>query len=680
MNARLITRTAAALLLTSLPSLAQTVVQEAPSDQELVQSDPKYDAERERLRDQPPVDINFNKANLRDVLRLLATKAGIHFMVMADNKEWDKQLVTIMMRMSPFAALETIANEHGIVLVLDKDVWHLRPLNDKEMITRAYVVKYNTAERATGGGGGGGDLGGGGGTGGGGGLGGGGGGGFGGGGGGFGGGGGGGGSGGGGLGGLDLGSSGGGLQVENDLLVEGLEKLLGSSSGGFDPIIADNVSVDEFSQSPLFVPSKPTREAGAAGGDKNGEAKITWIDDTNTLIVVGTRAQHKTTELYLKNLDKPMPLVAVEMKFVETTKDPRTEMGIDWSGALAGGLQLSMENLQSNINLNDFQDSKWPTNAAILTPDQLNVKLNFLLTDRESSNVSYPRVLTMSHREVSMRSVVNFPVLAAQSSVSGGVGGTTSSSVAFMPIGTTVNILPKVIDSNKVMLHAKIVVATVQGSEEIDGNTYPVPSSRVYSAQLKVQNGYTVAIAGLDEAIDNRNGTGIPIVSRIPVLGWAFKNSNHTRSRKNLMIFITPHILNPQGRGVSEQPSSDIPRYADDQPTPAPVFEMNGELRGGVDALRDSVTWADREERRLRQVCQEGRGTVAVRGEISRLSKTINALQSYAVVAGQADPARGEAVAYYKYNLDAVSRRTWTLMAKWFKDSIHTPGLHAPGM
>jgi Bacterial type II and III secretion system protein len=664
----------------SLPAMFLAPVSEAQtsttvqptSPQSLVNADPNYEAVRERLLNQPEGDVTFDRASLSTVLRMLATKAGIKWLSAQQNKDWDKQLVTLSMNASPFAALETIADEYGIALVYDRGVWHMRPYNDSELIARTYVIKYNTAEKAEGDTVGGSDTASGGMSGGGGGYGGGGygGGGFGGGG--FGGGGFGGGGGGFGMG-MDLGTVGTNFKVEAKALTENVEKLLGIGTSGLDANVAANFSVDEFSNSPMRLQSRPRAVESETGGEKGPEPTVVWNSDGNTLFVVATRQQHQMVGAYLATLDQPQPLIAVEFKFVETTKDPKSQLGIDWSGTLDGGYPFNLTGLDMTVDLNNIGDTQLPT-SAILSPGDMNVKLNFLLKDRQTSTVSYPRVLTLNNRSVSMRSVVNFPVLAASSSVSAGTG-TSTSQVAFMPIGTTVNILPKQLGECDVLMQTKVVVANVIGEEIIDGNTYPVPSSRVYTSPLKVRSGYTVAIAGLDEATDSRSGTGIPVLSRIPILGWAFKNRYKDRTRKNLMIFITPTIIMPNGRGITETPLSEVPRYFDDQPLNPPAFHINGELVGGPDKLGEAILWADREERRLSRVCEEGRGTKAVYDEITKLSGTIAQLQGYANAVATQSPSMGETLSLRRYNLEQLSRRTVILQRTYFKNIIHTPGI-----
>ena len=643
----------------------------ASDDQALVNASPDYDSVREKLISAPPHEMEFKDASLPEVLRMLARKSGIHFLTLPLQKDLDKQLVTISINMAPFAALETLANENGIALVYDRGVWHLRPFNDSEMIARTYIIKYNTGElaEASGGGGGGssstgGESGGFGGSG----MGGGGGGGM------------GGGGGGGGGGGLDLGAAGNIFKIDDKEMVEKVKEILGVSTSGYSANFAGEVSVDEFSNSPIVVPSSAPRRS--EDGEKAGEAKVVWNSDSNTLFVVATRQQHQFVERWISSIDRKQSLIAVELKFVETTKDPKNQLGVDWSGTFDGGYKLNLSTPGTIVDLNDIKETLIPS-AAILTPSDVNVKLNFLLKDRETSTVSYPRVLTQNNREVSMRSVVNFPVLGSSSSVSGGTGtGSSTSSITFLPIGTTVNILPKRINDTKVIMHTKIVVANVIGNEIIDGNSYPVPTSRIYQAPLEVESGYTVAIAGLDEATDSRQGTGIPLLSRLPVVGWAFKNRLRDRSRKNLMIFITPTIMPVDGNGVGERPLSELPRFHGDRPVPAPRIFANGELEGGPAALDQAITWCDREERRIRNVCSEARGASSNPkyfrsgyGEIVQLGKANRALRQYIAglrQQGAVDPA---AVQLHEWNLSQIANRTRGLWLENFRQSIHTPGV-----
>ena len=221
--------------------------------------------------------------------------------------------------------------------------------------------------------------------------------------------------------------------------------------------------------------------------------QVIWNSDNNSLFIVANIQQHQLVEKYLETIDKPQPLIAVEVKFFETTKDPRKQMGVDWSGTMDGGYGLNLSGLSSNVDLNKIRTTDMPMTAILSGPD-VQAKVLALVKDRETTTVSYPRVLTKNNREVAIQSVVNQPVLSAQSSTTPGVGGTTTSSVSYLPIGTSINVLPKRLEDGRISLQVLITVSSIIGSEIIDGNSYPVASSRVFTAPLEVESGYTLAI------------------------------------------------------------------------------------------------------------------------------------------------------------------------------------------
>ena len=348
------------------------------------------------------------------------------------------------------------------------------------------------------------------------------------------------------------------------------------------------------------------------------------------MFVVANIQQHQLVEKYLETVDKPQPLIAVEVKFFETTKDPRKQMGVDWSGTMDGGYGLSLSGLSSNVDLNKLQNTEMPMTAILSGPD-VQAKVLALVKDRETTTVSYPRVLTKNNREVAIQSVVNQPVLSAQSSTTPGVGGTTTSSVSYLPIGTSINVLPKRLEDGRISLQVLITVSSIIGSEIIDGNSYPVASSRVFTAPLEVESGYTLAIGGLDEASDSREGAGLPILSKIPLLRHGFKSDNKTHSRKNMLIFITPTLLDPKSGGISENPISEIPLRGNKVVQKIPTIKANGSLVGGIDSIQGATQWIEKEYLMLKQIVKEKRASkkhsdqlIALNNSISLLQKQIN--------------------------------------------------------
>jgi len=571
------------------------------------------------LRAQPERDYEFNRASLRDVLRFLAQDAGISYVSVPEIDSIENNLVTFSLHASPFHALEIIAKANGIALFYEDGVWYLRPYNDKELVGRTYKLKYNTQEdvtyngsgstspsaASTGMGGtqsGGGtvpDLG------------------------------------------LSLSGNADVFKTNPKQLIDDIKALLGIPTTGFEATIAKESTVDR--PSPLGTSPSAVEPASPDGGGKDaagvsGGPQVIWNSDSNTLYVVATRQQQQWVEGYLASMDRPQALIAIEVKFFESTKDPRKQLGVDWSGTLQEGFTVKASDISvsptgtitvdqkndhqsqygalpadnSSGSYNYHQGNKTTTAtfgapySAVLTASDVAATIRAFLNDRDTSTASYPRVLTRNNREVVIRSVVNQPVLASTSSVTPGVGGTTTASVSYLPIGTIINVLPKTMSDGSVMLNVAITISSIIGEQPIQGNQYPIATTRVYNAALQVDSGYTLAIGGIEEATDLFIRNGVPFLKDIPLLGRAFRSDDQSRSKKNLMFFITPTVLGAHARvGVAQPPESTLP-VTPGEPSP-PALTPDGRLAGGEPALANAIAWLSRREQYFQEFIKENR-------------------------------------------------------------------------
>ena len=497
-------------------------------------SDASYEMAASELRSAPARQYNFSKAVMSDIMRLMAEDAGISFFGLPDGGGDNDRVVTFTINAPPFVALETLAKAYGVSLIHESGIWYLRPANDRELIGRIYEINYNAQEMvrknsqgsamgvSTG------DSGG------------------------------------------NSGSSPGiSLQgpadffvIEPSRLLEDIRGILDLPTTGGVANIAPTASVDTVGQLSLRgMPNQPgivapAQTAGSVGGDDANQAKVIWNSDSNTLYVVASRQQHQWIEAYLSSADREQTMIAVEVKFLETSRDPALDLGIDWTGVLGQqGLGMGLSDATGPIDLANIGNYSLPT--AVLSYNDLSARLGAIYTDSRTKTVSYPRMVTLDNREVTFRSVVNQPVLSSSASASLGAGGTQTSSVEYIPIGTVINVLPKTMNNGKILLNVSVTVSDIVGTEVINGNPFPIASSRVYTAPLTVQSGFTVAISGLDAANTSHVENGVPLLGQIPVVGGAFKFKSKRRSRQHLMMLITPVIINKCG--VTKKPMTKDP-------------------------------------------------------------------------------------------------------------------------
>jgi type II secretory pathway component GspD/PulD (secretin) len=583
---------------------------------------------------------------------------------MQESSAVEGTLVTFTLRASPFFALETIARANGVALFYENGIWFMRPINEKELVARIYKLKYNPQDNITYTGGQGSSSGSGGGQGGSGGD--------------------------GGISGLDLTlqQPTSVFQVKAPEMIEQIRKLLGIPSTGVSGAMAGEAGVGEFGamQTPATVNPAGSNFLPASATAGESGAQAVYNTDANTIYVLATMQQHKWVEGFLSAVDRPQSLIAVEIKFLETSRDPSKELGIDWSETLEGGYGVtagaeafaqggldttaisetldSFGRLATTRNVNGSLTSITTTErenassntglketgfsggyAAVLSPDDVTVRLNAFIRDKDTSVVQYPRVLTINNREVAIRSVVNQPVLASTASVdtTGGTG-TTAASVEYLPIGTIINVLPKLMPDNSVILNVAITISRIVGFENItlqpgQVQPYPVAASRVYTAALQVNSGYTLAVSGLDESSEESNDSGVPYLKNVPGLGYLFKSKSRDQNKKNLIIFITPTVFGDRGQteGIATTPDTVVPKRPDDASPPA--FTSKGRLVGGAAAVEEALQWLERQVRIFKQMKREGMADKETQRQLKGVIDSANLLVKEIQLLEEQNPA-----------------------------------------
>ena len=142
-----------------------------------------------------------------------------------------------------------------------------------------------------------------------------------------------------------------------------------------------------------------------------------------------------------------------------------------------------------------------------------------------------------------------------------------------------------------------------------------------------MESGYTLAIGRLDEASDSREGAGLPILSKIPLLRHGFKSDNKTHSRKNMLIFITPTLLDPKSGGISETLISEMPMRGNKVVQKIPSVKANGSLFGVINSISGAMKWIEKEHSIIKQIVREKRGCKKHSDRLDALNNSVIILQ-----------------------------------------------------
>jgi general secretion pathway protein D len=180
-----------------------------------------------------------------------------------------------------------------------------------------------------------------------------------------------------------------------------------------------------------------------------------------------------------------------------------------------------------------------------LSADGAKAVLSFLNSSSEAQVVSTPRVVTLDNETATISVTRSFPIINVTASTAGVSSG--SSQITYSNIGTTLQVTPRITANDyiwlKVIPDVSSYFTTV--NKTVAGTTYSADEfdSRHIETQVLIPNAHTLVMGGMVKDNPNASYTKVPILGDIPVLGLAFRSENKTMDKDNLLIFITPTIV-----------------------------------------------------------------------------------------------------------------------------------------
>jgi type IV pilus assembly protein PilQ len=264
---------------------------------------------------------------------------------------------------------------------------------------------------------------------------------------------------------------------------------------------------------------------------------------TNTVFVHDTPSSLDDIRRLIKQIDIPVRQVLIEARFVGATEKFERDLGgrlgfqnssltAPAAGFHVGGGQLG--NAVGSVNLQGSGAGAGGIAFSLFNPaNTKTLQLELYATEIEgtSRNIASPRVVTADNIAATISAGTQIPYQQATSS------GATS--IAFMPATLTLNVTPKITPDNRVNMSVKVNQDTV-------GTVYfGVPSidTKRVSTQVLVENGGTVAIGGVYTKDTSLSVTKVPLLGDLPIIGWLFKNTTKQDNKTELLVFITPKIL-----------------------------------------------------------------------------------------------------------------------------------------
>ncbi len=246
------------------------------------------------------------------------------------------------------------------------------------------------------------------------------------------------------------------------------------------------------------------------------------------------------------NPSPQLPLqVMIEVKIVEMVYESARELGVDWT--------YSRTRTEHEISAADGTGPVLAKDAPYIQFDSLDfttgtfdVKLQALIDEGKAELLSNPRIVTIDKSPAEMQTGDKIPYLTAKL-----IGNTLSYDCTYTLVGVKLKVTPYIQEGGEyVMLDVRPEVNNFVRREPIpikDNVTayFPVFATRWEHTNVLVKDGKTLVIGGLFKNDIKKTERRIPILGSIPVLGFFFRKTHDVISKTELLIFITPHILEP---------------------------------------------------------------------------------------------------------------------------------------
>ena len=255
----------------------------------------------------------------------------------------------------------------------------------------------------------------------------------------------------------------------------------------------------------------------------------------------------------------PSGEILLEVKFAEVDRSNSTQLGINIL-SLPGSKNIGVLSTQQ-FGPPILQGGTVGTASTLSVGDLLNLfifrpDINFAATIRalEAQNLlqilAEPNLLTQSGKEASFLAGGEFPYPVVQG---GGTGGFAPITIQFKEFGVRLNFTPTLTADGLIHLKVKPEVSTLDFSNAltIQGFLIPALSTRRVESEMNLRDGQSFAIAGLlDQRVQDQFDK-IPGIGDIPVLGKLFQSRNRTKSNDELLVLVTPRIVQPLAPGQS---------------------------------------------------------------------------------------------------------------------------------
>ncbi len=314
--------------------------------------------------------------------------------------------------------------------------------------------------------------------------------------------------------------------------------------------------------------------------DKDGKARgSVKLDEHSNSIIISANAQDLSRMVpIIEKIDQPTTQILIKANIVETTKNVARDLGVMWGGqytkgnyaGMSGGTRASTtaeinptaggpvgiggtgfaSNFQAT-NLTNIASGSLALLFGTIGGNILELQLQALQKDNQLNILSSPSITTLDNQKAFTENGERIPYITREIDST----GRETRTVKFEDVVLRLEITPHVIDGETLKMNILVKKDEVDDLRNVEGNPFIIKKQT--QTTLIVQNGETIVISGLTKQRHADGDAGWPLFKDIPVFGYLFKSDSKSEAMEEVLIFITPHIL--QIAGAEEKMAAKTP-------------------------------------------------------------------------------------------------------------------------
>ena len=307
-----------------------------------------------------------------------------------------------------------------------------------------------------------------------------------------------------------------------------------------------------------------TVQGAVLSAELEGDVLIEAYDDINALIIKSSPRAYLVLLETLRKIDVQPKQVLIEVLIAEISLDDSTTLGLEWM--LKGRNQIDNHSFdfitgnaaEPNTFLKTAADGNVSTTdvtkfvpvvsgglfANIIDPKQFNVLISAAATNGNVNVLASPHILALDNKEAKIEIADEVPVATSiTDATAGAVANTTTSQVQYKSAGTILTVTPHINDKKQVSLKIVQEVSELGGTIQVGSGSFQGFKTRKANTTAIVQDGHTLVLGGIITERKEQSRSGVPFLSKIPLLGYLFGTTTDKLQKKELILMVTPHVV-----------------------------------------------------------------------------------------------------------------------------------------